>query len=174
MKKFLFPLLAFVLLSTAPIGYGAVEPSELSVELGVTDQTTRTIIYRNEENRSVEITLEVWGDIKPFVSVENATRTVGPFENTAFELLFKGEKAGSFEGVLTVNDEWIPVRLKVEEVVGSLQVMLVSVRDGFEPIPLIEGFLPQRIPPGSNLVYITDTETGDPEDAQVRLEFFMP
>ncbi|GAJ05718.1 unnamed protein product, partial [marine sediment metagenome] len=57
---------------------------------------------------------------------------------------------------------------------GELNVMLISLGDGFTPIPVLPGlpFAPTTIAPGLNLIYVTDSETGGPVDADVTLSFF--
>lgn len=177
MKKPLGLALGFLLLFVSVASAG-IEPSEISVSLELGESETQILTYSNPENENVVVELELWGEIKQFVSADTMAKTVGALGEVSFTLTFEGSEAGTFEGIATVAGEWIPIVLTVHDTaspeLGKLNIMLISLGDGFDVIPILPDlpFAPTTIASGFNLIYVTDSETGGPVDASVALNFF--
>ncbi|MBA7503750.1 hypothetical protein ES706_02371 [subsurface metagenome] len=278
LRKFLAPAFVLLLLASfVPAVSAGIDPSVISVSLELDESKTHTLTFLNPENENVDVKLEILGEgIKPFVNVEEPSRTVGPYDNAYFTLTFKGLEVGTFGGFAIVAGEWIPIFLTVHETaetaqasvttqpaisitqtsailnasisrknylpvdiwfgwravggawqntpiqssytvssysyylagltpgttyefkawisfeglensgsvlpfttlpspeLGTLNVMLISLGDGFTPIPILSDlpFALTTIASGFNLIYVTDSETDEPVDADVTLNFF--
>lgn len=181
MRKFLVPALGLLLLvSFVPVASAGIAQDEISVSLELGESATRTLTFLNPENEDVDVELEIWGEIKQFVSVDESVKMVGALGEVSFTLTFEGSEAGAFEGIATVAGEWTPIVLTVYDSaspeLGKMNVTLISLGDEFDIIPILPDlpFAPTTIASGFNLIYVTDSETGGPVDASVALNFFTP
>lgn len=169
----------FLLVSFVSVASAGIEQNNITVSLELGESETRTLTFLNPENENVDVELEIWGEIKQFVSVDESVKTVGALGEVSFTLTFEGSEAGTFDGIATVAGAWIPIVLTVygdtaSPELGKLNITLISLGDEFDIIPILPDlpFAPTTIASGFNLIYITDSDTGEPVDADVTLNFF--